>query len=83
MCACVLGSSRIAIFPISPDELRCCSAVTGNGYRVPMDWLFEELGRHAGGSGSQECHNCGACKDPVTFKCGIKTRYIHAYASKK
>ena len=25
--------------------------------------LFEELGWHAGGGGSQECRNCGACEE--------------------
>ena len=25
--------------------------------------IFEELGRHAKGDGSQECPNCGSCKE--------------------
>ena len=29
--------------------------------------LFAELGRHAKGGGSQECPNCGACKESVEF----------------
>ena len=35
-------------------------------------WLFEELGRHVKGGGSQECPNCGACKESVEhvlFEC--------------
>ena len=34
--------------------------------------LFEELGRHAKRGGSQECPNCGACKESVQhvfFEC--------------
>ena len=29
------------------------------------DGLFEELGRHDEGGWSQECPNCGACKESV------------------
>ena len=34
--------------------------------------LYEELGRYAKGGGSQECPNCGACKESVEqvlFEC--------------
>ena len=34
--------------------------------------LFEELGRHMNRGGSQECPNCGACKESVEhvlFEC--------------
>ena len=36
--------------------------------------LFEELGRHAMGGGSQECRNCEACKESVEhvlFECAL------------
>ena len=42
-------------------------------FRSGTQGLFEELGRHAKGGGSQECPNCGACKESVEhvlFECG-------------
>ena len=44
----------------------------GRRVRVYMYVLFEELGRHANRGESQECPNCGVCKDsvePVLFEC--------------
>ena len=41
-------------------------------FRLGTHGLFEVLGRHAGGDGSQECRNCGACKESVEhvlFEC--------------
>ena len=41
-------------------------------FRSGTHRLFEELGRHASGGGSQECPNCGACKESVEhvlFQC--------------
>ena len=52
--------------------------VKGHPYRLFLKFrsgthgLFEELGRHAKMGGSQECPNCGACKESVehaVFKC--------------
>ena len=40
--------------------LKFCSGTQG---------LFEELGRHAKAVGSQECPNCGACKESVEHVC--------------
>ena len=34
-------------------------------FRSGAHWLFEELGRHAKMGGSQECPNCGTCKESV------------------
>ena len=41
-------------------------------FRSGTHGLFEELGRHAKRGGSQECPNCGACKESVEhvlFEC--------------
>ena len=41
-------------------------------FRSGTHGLFEELGRHVGRGGSQECPNCGACKESVEhvlFEC--------------
>ena len=44
--------------------------------------LFEELARHAGGDGSQECHNCGSSEELVDcallmcIKQFLKTNYL-------
>ena len=41
-------------------------------FRSGTHGLFEELGRHASRGGSQECPNCGACKESVEhvlFEC--------------
>ena len=34
-------------------------------FRSGTHGLFEELGRHDKGAGSQECSNCRACKESV------------------
>ena len=34
-------------------------------FRSRTHELFEELGQHAGGDGSQECCNCGTCNASV------------------
>ena len=41
-------------------------------FHLDTNRLFEELGRHASSGGSQECPNCGACKESterVLFEC--------------
>ena len=41
-------------------------------FRSGTHGLFEDLGRHAKGSGSQECPTCGACRESVEhvlFEC--------------
>ena len=41
-------------------------------FRSGTHWLFEELGRHDKGGGSQDCPDFGACKESVEhvlFKC--------------
>ena len=37
-----------------------------------LDGMYEELGRHAGGNGAQECRNYGAVKETIEhvhFEC--------------
>ena len=44
-------------------------------FHLGMHRMFEELGRHAKGSGSQECPNCGACKELVEYVLSKRASY--------